>query len=188
MLGTQELNRRSARHVSGFTLVELMVTVTVASVLMAIAVPSFNDMMVSSRVSTQANEIVAAINFARSEAIKRNTSMALCRASGPAATVCTSPQTGNWQHWIVRPVSPAGAAVVRRGVVNEFSNAIAVESNLTGDQVVFGPDGLARTGGVVVNDQRINVCSTRSSDASARRRVVLGAGSRLFTESFTEDC
>jgi type IV fimbrial biogenesis protein FimT len=185
MFGTQRANRRIARRTSGFTLIELMITITVASVLLAIAVPSFNGMIVSNRVSTQANEFVAAINFARSEAIKRNTSMTMCRAAAPDDTDCEA-AAGNWTHWIVRPV--AAATVVRRGVVNNFSNAIVVRSNLTNDQVVFGPDGLARTGTAIVNNQRINICSTRSTEPSTRRRVVLGAGSRLFTETFPEAC
>jgi type IV fimbrial biogenesis protein FimT len=185
MLGTHTSSRPA--RVSGFTLVELMVTVFVAGILLAVAVPSFNRMMVTSRVTAQANEFVAAINFARSEAIKRNTSMTLCRANGPNATACTG-QAGNWQHWIVRPVAPANAAVVRRGLVNEFSQALVVRSTLTGDQVVFGGDGLARSGGAVIADEQIHVCSTGRVDPDSRRRVVFGAASRLFTESFQGDC
>ena len=186
MLGTHVSGLAAAR-MPGFTLVELMVTVFVASVLLAVAVPSFSRMMVTSRVSAQANELVAAINFARSEAIKRNTSMALCRASGANATDCTSPQTGDWQFWIVRPVA-AGGTVVRRGVINQFSNALAVRSTLDGDLVVFGPDGLARPGGAVIDEEQINVCSTRSADPETRRRIMLGVGSRLITEPFEGDC
>lgn len=187
MLGTHTFGRPAAR-LSGFTLVELMITLSVAGILLAVAVPSFNRMMVTSRVTAQSNELVAALNFARSEAIKRNVSMALCRARAADSNVCTSPDTGNWQFWIVRPVAPANAKVVRRGVINEFSAALSVRSTLTGDQVVYGSDGLARTGGVVVDDEQINVCSAGSADRETRRRVVLGAGSRLTTETFTGNC
>jgi len=186
MLGMQVSGLAAAR-MSGFTLVELMVTLVVAGVLLAVAVPSFHRMMVTSRVTAQANELVAAINFARSEAIKRNTAMALCRANRANPTNCASPQTGNWQLWIVRPAA-AGGTVVRSGVVNEFSNALAVRSTLTGDRVVFGPDGLARTGGVVIEEERITVCTPRSAERETRRRIVLGVGSRLETEPFVGDC
>ncbi len=185
MLGTQVSGLAAAR-MSGFTLVELMVTIFVASILLAVAVPSFNRMTVTSRVTAQANELVAAINFARSEAIKRNTSMVLCRANGADSTEC-SPQAGNWQFWIVRPAAPGGV-VVRRGVINEFSNALAVRSTLTGDRVVFGSDGLARTGGAVINEEEINVCSTRSADPETRRQIVMGVGSRLETKPFEGAC
>lgn len=186
MLGTQTSSRPMAR-MSGFSLIELMTTLVVAGVLLAVAVPSFNQMMVNSRITAQANDFVGAINFARSEAIKRNTTLVLCRAAPADPDECAD-ASGDWQLWIVRPVAPADAEVVRRGVVNEFSGALAVRSTLTNDQVVFGSDGLARTGGIVVNDQQIRVCSPRSSDRETRRRVVLGAGSRLVTEPFEGDC
>ena len=56
----------------GFTLVELMLTITVAAVLIVIAVPSFRSITLSSKLTTTANDIVVAINTARIEAIKRN--------------------------------------------------------------------------------------------------------------------
>jgi type IV fimbrial biogenesis protein FimT len=187
MLGTHTYSRPAAR-MSGFTLVELMVTLFIASILLAVGVPSFNRMMITSRVTAQSNELVAALNFARSEAIKRNVSMTLCRAAAANSDGCTSPTTGDWQFWIVRPVTPADAEPVRRGVINEAAQSMVVRSTLAGDQVVYGSDGLARTGGAVVDDHEIDVCSTRSDERETRRRVVLGAGSRLITESFEGDC
>jgi type IV fimbrial biogenesis protein FimT len=62
--------RRGARH-SGFTLIELMVTVTVAAVLLAIAVPSFSRLIASNRLATQTNEFVGGLNLARTEAVRQ---------------------------------------------------------------------------------------------------------------------
>ena len=56
---------------TGYTLLELMVTVTIAGILMGVAVPSFTSIISSNRLTTYANELVTALNFARSEAIKR---------------------------------------------------------------------------------------------------------------------
>lgn len=61
-------NRKST---SGFTLLELMITLSVAGILMAIAIPSFSDMMRNSRLTAYTNELVSALNIARSEAVKR---------------------------------------------------------------------------------------------------------------------
>lgn len=173
----------AAKRIAGFTMVELLITVALASILMTMAVPSFNQMVMGSRLTTQANEFVSAVNFARSEAIKRNASISLCRASSPTATACAG-SSGNWQHWIVR----TGAGnVVRRGIVNTFSGALVVQSTLTADQVMFGSDGLARTGGALVNNNQISVCSRRTADSNARR-VVMGAGSRMSTQTFSSGC
>lgn len=65
----------------GFTLVELMVTLAVVVVLTAIAVPSFRNLTLSNRLTTTANDVVAALNVAKMEAIKRNTDVQFCSNS-----------------------------------------------------------------------------------------------------------
>jgi type IV fimbrial biogenesis protein FimT len=64
---------------SGFTLPELMVTVAVAAILLGLAVPSFRETVISNRLTAATNEFMAAVNFARSEAIKRNETVILCK-------------------------------------------------------------------------------------------------------------
>ncbi len=66
----------------GFTLIELMVTVTVLGVLLAIGLPSFTSMFASNRIATQTNEFVAALNLARAESIRRGQPVALRADSG----------------------------------------------------------------------------------------------------------
>jgi len=55
---------------TGFTLLELIVTVGIAAVLVGIALPSFNNTIENSRVTAAANGLVGALSYARSEAIK----------------------------------------------------------------------------------------------------------------------
>jgi len=87
----------SARNASGFTLLELMVTVALAGILIMIAVPSFSEMIKNNRLSAQINELTAATNLARSEAIKRNQPVTICRsASGTACAAGWPSSTNGW--------------------------------------------------------------------------------------------
>ncbi|MCF6202979.1 MAG: GspH/FimT family pseudopilin [Methylococcaceae bacterium] len=56
----------------GFTLLELMVTIAIAGILTVVAVPNFSQTIRNSRLTTNINRLVASLNYARSEAIKRN--------------------------------------------------------------------------------------------------------------------
>jgi type IV fimbrial biogenesis protein FimT len=84
--------------VRGFTLVELMVTVAVAAVVLALAVPSFQTTLRNHRLTTYANEFIAALNLARTEAIRRGQRVVLCKSANGSSC-----QTGgnNWEiGWI----------------------------------------------------------------------------------------
>jgi type IV fimbrial biogenesis protein FimT len=56
----------------GFTLIELMVTLVIVSVLLAIGVPSVAKLIASNRISTHTNEFVGALSLARAEAVRRS--------------------------------------------------------------------------------------------------------------------
>lgn len=58
------------RH-HGFTLIELLVTIAVMVIIATIAVPGFQNMMISNRLASDYNEVLTGLNLARSEAIKR---------------------------------------------------------------------------------------------------------------------
>jgi len=169
--------------VSGFTLLELMTTILVASILLGIAIPSFREMSAGNRLTTQANDVVAGMNLSRSEAIKRNTTVTFCRTATAADTACVT-STGDWLNWIVRT---SGGTVIRKGSVSTYNSTLSLKSTLTNDQVSFGSDGLARTGGALVNNQTVTVCVSNLS-TSNKRVVTLGAGSRLSTTSGAGTC
>lgn len=69
------------RHARGFTLVELMIVVTLMAVMLGIAAPSFRDFVAGQRVKTAAGEYSSSLVQARSEAIKRNASVTVTPAT-----------------------------------------------------------------------------------------------------------
>ncbi|MDH5432947.1 MAG: GspH/FimT family pseudopilin [Gammaproteobacteria bacterium] len=62
---------------SGFTLMELMIAVTIAGILFSLAIPSFNNAIANSRLTSNANAMIGAINYARSEAVARGKNVAI---------------------------------------------------------------------------------------------------------------
>lgn len=69
----------------GFTLIELIVTIAILAILLGLAAPSFRDLIENNRTATRTNDLVAALNFARSEAIKRGVDVSLCRTGADFA-------------------------------------------------------------------------------------------------------
>lgn len=66
------------RSVGGFTLVELIVTVAVLAILVGLAVPSFQTTMQRNRLATTSNELLAAVQASRSEALRLNQTVRFC--------------------------------------------------------------------------------------------------------------
>jgi len=83
---------------SGFTLLELIMTVAMVSIVMAIAIPSMTTFNQNDRLVTNINTMIGHLAYARSEAVKRSQQVSIC-VSNDAAT-CTG---GNdWEDgWII---------------------------------------------------------------------------------------
>jgi type IV fimbrial biogenesis protein FimT len=147
--------RRRAQLPRGFTLVELIVTLSVLVVLIAIAVPSFDGVRVSSRLSAYATALVAGGQLARSEAIKRNVPVTLC-VSGDGARFQT---TGRWENgWIVL----SGTTVL----LQQPAAAAGYQLRDTGgtSTLVFQPTGVG------ASPASITIC--RASPAASQARLV----------------
>jgi type IV fimbrial biogenesis protein FimT len=183
-----------ASTTDGFTLIELMVTLAVAAILVAMAAPSFRTLLASNRLSTQTNELVGAITFTRSEAVKRGRNVTLCRTDSATALACLAGNQSAWEHWIV--IDPGIAAtdssrVLRRGSIPTQQISVAASSNLTAtaNQIVFRPDGMALgSDGSTLLIATLRVCTgTQGVDQNARLLELRGGG-RVATTAASEIC
>jgi type IV fimbrial biogenesis protein FimT len=71
--------RRLTSH--GFTLIEIIVTIALVAVLSGLAGPAFREYLGNQRIKSASFDLMSAISFARSEAIKRNADVRLCASS-----------------------------------------------------------------------------------------------------------
>ncbi|NDP48692.1 MAG: prepilin-type N-terminal cleavage/methylation domain-containing protein [Sulfuriferula multivorans] len=86
----------------GFTLVELLVVLTIGSILLSIAIPGYAFLLSGSRLTTVTNDLVSALHLARSEAIKRGTRVTICKTGSPMAVPPSCDGAANWQDgWLV---------------------------------------------------------------------------------------
>lgn len=84
---------------TGFTLIELIVTIAVAIILATVAVPSFQTIIKNNKLATTANDLISGIALARTEAIKRGARVSMCASTDQAT--CSTSRT-NWDSgWLV---------------------------------------------------------------------------------------
>ncbi|MEH8018705.1 GspH/FimT family pseudopilin [Rheinheimera muenzenbergensis] len=149
---------------TGFTLVELMVTVAVLSVVLTVAVPSFAALVQGNRLTGQVNQIVAALNLAKAEAVKLNRAVLFCHSSD--ATTCSEPANTGWQGWLVGIAQPRPATGIVVGnimAVGELHSdqimILEAESIADSDgEIRFVPQGLVRDQGNVPLTSVLRVC------------------------------
>lgn len=117
------MNRHAAA--SGFTLIELVIGIALFTTLLVIAVPSMMELIQNSRVRGSADGVAAALQLARSEAIRRNAEVRFAlitndpseiASGGPAG--CSGPD-GN--HWAVWTESRAEDGTVTRELIDSRS-------------------------------------------------------------------
>jgi type IV fimbrial biogenesis protein FimT len=155
-----------------------MVTVAVIAILAIVAIPNLRDFVHNNRLRAASNELTAALQAARMEAIRLNSRALVCR-SADGATCAGS--NGNWTGWVVlADLDKDGAADdrVRSGTLNpavQVSTSVAIENGT----ITFFPDGLARGANTLPLDASIGACIQPSGLAQNRRIVRLSTGGRL---------
>jgi type IV fimbrial biogenesis protein FimT len=195
--GTRGHQRRPLSTATGFSLIEAMITVAVAAILLAVAAPSFSDFIHTSRLAAQSNDIIAALNLARSEALRLGRGVVFCRSEPPSFATCID-GAGAWEGWMVfvdadPDADPAdntddnlqrdeGEAVLRSGPIDPSAVSVSASSALAGvgNRVPFRPDGFARAPGATTPlTAALGICKADSGLADNARTVFIAAGSRI---------
>lgn len=158
----------------GFTLVELMITLALVAILATIGVPSFMDLIANNRLTTEANELVSALNLARSEAIKRNTRVTVCRSNNN--TGCGGTWNDGWITFV-----DAGTA----GSVDAGDQILRVWSGLgSNSTLTVGVNAVQFQGLGLTTSATFQLRATHCTGTNARN-IVVTTGGRVSTTKVT---
>jgi len=171
---------------TGFTLIELMIAISISMVVLTFAVPSFSSFIKNGRVTTFTNTLVTDVNFARQEAVTRGDKVILCRSANPTAA---SPSCGgnanNWSSgWLVFVSKDAnttyddGTDVLLRAT-NEVGGGVTIKTNnVSNADLIYNADGTIDMGG---GTAVFAVCDDRGEGHGNQLQVSPTGRPRLIT-------
>ena len=129
----------------GFTMIEMLMTIAIAAILMAIAIPSFRYITNANRIAGEMNGLLGDLQLARAEAIKDGHAVTVCQSSDGLS--CTT-NWNSWQSgWIVFSdptnvgVYDAGEVYVRKQKAFSGTDTFVASNNIS--VISFNREGYA---------------------------------------------
>ncbi len=164
---------------------ELMVVLAIAATIIAIGAPNFNAFRLNGRLTNTANDVLASLVTARTDAIKAQVNVSMCASANPGATDATCAD-GSTVGWIAfrDPDGDCTRAtsepIVSSGVFDHSFNSQPMHINKNGNCVSFSPTGFTRTVSGVTMLDHLLLCDGRgiapiagSNSLSAGRGLVI---------------
>jgi type IV fimbrial biogenesis protein FimT len=166
-------------RVRGFTLVEAVVTLAVLGTLVATGVSTVGELVDGMRLSTLSNDVLQQLHLARSEAIKRNTRVALCKSADGDSCAAGGPWDQGWMMFQDRNNNGSreeGEPLVQQVRALPPGWRLAANNPLL-RYVSYGPVGDARMTSGAFQAGTFTLCRI-SAEAVEGRQIVINAGGR----------
>ncbi len=186
--------RSAARTVrpahAGFSFVELLIVLTLAGLLLSMAVPAFAGFLAIQRSNSTISRFVASLHLARGEAIKRNARAVVCKSADGLS--CSS--QGGWeQGWIVFHDANNNAQVDSEEQIVARSSAIAEGFRLSGNKPVsnyvsYSANGSAKLLSGAFQAGSFTLCVPPGSGIVAQKVILSGTGRPRVQPGLAGDC
>lgn len=121
-------------RVKGFSLIELMIVLAIIAITAAVAVPSYQSNIASNRKTSAANNLLGALQFARSEAVLRRSEVKVCASANGNTCNGTDWSSGGLVldgSTILRAIPPATDIAITGNAVTFKSDGTTTASNIT---------------------------------------------------------
>jgi type IV fimbrial biogenesis protein FimT len=160
---------------SGFSLLEVLVTVAIVAILLGIGVPSFQNLMDTNRMAAAVNDMVSAMHAARAEAIKRRANITICASSdwNTADPDCdASAHFGSGWIMFVDGVPPVAAnadidgtdeLLRAHGPLAGTIDPVTVDAGVTVPYISYSPTGFTQQIAALVPVNNIEICDRRGN-------------------------
>ncbi|MDC8445333.1 MAG: GspH/FimT family pseudopilin [Nitrosomonas sp.] len=171
----------------GVTLVELMVTISVVGILLAVGVPSFNQLNTNSRLNGYVNAFQSSLSLARSEAIKRNGRVAICTSLD--GSNCSN--SGGWeQGWTVfvdldnDGSRDNGEEIIHATPSLQAGYSFSGNGNVS-SYISFDPQGMTKLTSGALQAGTITLCPATPAASGAGRQLILSSSGRARIEKIS---
>lgn len=156
------------KTLSGFTLLELMITLAIAGIITMIGIPSFQGLINNSRLTAHANDLLTALHYARSEAVTRNTDIVITQIGG-----ANSVWEGGWDIRVV------GGELLKQH--EALGNGYTLRTGGTFiNTLTYTSAGFSKGGGGLGADS-FTVCNA-AQDINSARKIVLNQIGRAYVQ------
>lgn len=177
----------------GFTLPEILITLGVIAILLSVAVPGISSTIKENRLATTLNSVITDIHFARSEAVKREVRVIMCRSRDPNLPVPTC--SGDERNWTSGYIIFADDGNYTNGVFDNGTDTllrrgqpvmsgVSLHTNVFWNRnLEYNPDGSTNEDGTA----RMSICDNRGRDMG-RHIIVAPSGIPKMYARNIPDC
>lgn len=184
------MNTARKKRSQGLTLVECLVTVTLVATLLRLAVPALGEVITSASVAASSSDILSELRLARSEALKRNWRVTVCKSADGAH--CAS--DGGWeQGWILfHDRDNNGSADTGEEIISRHE-ALPADLLLRGnrqvaDYISFSSSGTTQTVGGAFQAGTLTLCRKSAATTRATQLVLNALGRPRIQKSTVNRC
>lgn len=191
-------NHFTLRGCLGFSLVELIIALVIGGILFALAMPNLRVLVQNDDIAAETNTLVADLNLARSEAIRRVIPVAVCKSSNPGDTSPGCISSGN--DWAIGRIIfidtnrngtiDTGEPILRTSAGTRRDITIRGGTNVK-NAIVFTPEGAttlaAPSDPTIPSENQFKICNQQRG-ASAGRVITVNAIGRISADRSPSNC